>query len=69
MNKREQARIICIQLAKKYKASICDFDKTAIAVSDITDKQHTDICRKLQCSGIYQEATQRGIITNFGEYK
>lgn len=68
-DKREKTRIICIQLAKKYKAEICNFDKTAIVVSGITDKQLTDLCCMLKCSGIYREEKKKGIITNFGGYK
>lgn len=68
-NKKIQARIVCNTLSKKYSAVICSYDATAVVVSDISDKQYSELCRKLGCSGIYNEKAKRGIITNFGEYK
>jgi hypothetical protein len=56
-------------LASKYKTSICDFDLTAVVVSDVSGKQHSELCRKLSCSGTYNEERRAGILLNFGEYK
>lgn len=72
-NKRHQERIekaqnICTYLSK-YNASICKYDRTAVIVSDITERKLEQLCKELQCSGIYLESTQSGILTNFGMYK
>ena len=56
------------KLSSKYKAEICSYDKTALLVY-CTDREHSLICKKLQCSGIYAEKKKAGIITNFGCYK
>ena len=65
----EQARMICAQLIPQYNASICDFDPTTVIVFNITDKQHSALCRKMCCSGFYSEACHAGFLTNFGYYK
>ncbi len=69
-NKRvATTQAVCARLAEEYNASICSFDRTAIAIKGMTDKQHTELCKKLHCSGHYSEKSQTGFLTNFGEYK
>ena len=63
------AEYIRCYLASKYKISICDFDLTAVVVSDVSDKQHSELCKKLSCSGTYNEKRREGILLNFGDYK
>jgi aromatic ring-cleaving dioxygenase len=55
-------------LSKKYEATICPYDRTALMVA-CNEKQFDTICRELHCSGIYSEKKGAGIIINFGEYK
>jgi len=68
---QEKVELVIIyhaELSKKYKVEICSYDKTALLVY-CTDKEHSSICKQLQCSGIYAEQKEAGIITNFGYYK
>ncbi len=65
----QKAQYYCAYLSGKYKAGICSYDKTAVILSGITEKQLDKICIELSCSGIYSEKNQSGIITNFGQYK
>ena len=67
--RKEQAQNICALLKSSYNASICEYDPTTVVVAGITDKQHTDLCRELKCSGFYSDETQTGFFTNFSEYK
>lgn len=64
----EMARTVCSELSPKYKVNICSYDATAVEVHNITDKQHSELCKKLRCSGHYSEITQKGYLTNFGKY-
>lgn len=68
-SKKIQARTICSVLSKKHNAVICSYDATAVVLSNISDKQHSELCKKLKCSGIYNDKTKTGILTNFGNYK
>lgn len=67
--KTAKAYAVFAQLKTKYRVKICEQDHTAIVVSGITEKQLSDLCRKLHCSGMYNDTGRFGIITNFGEYK
>ena len=69
MDKKENTKRVCAFLAGKYNVKICDYDKTAIIVAYITEKQLAELCRELNCSGYYSDIAGKGIITNFGEYK
>lgn len=60
---------VLAQLKTRYKVRICEHDHTAIVVSGITEKQLSALCRRLYCSGMYNDTGRFGIITNFGEYK
>jgi hypothetical protein len=64
----ELAEINRALLSGKYSVEICPYDQTALTVV-CTEKQLDAICRQLQCSGIYSEKTEVGIITNFGQYQ
>lgn len=64
----ETAQIVCTDLSKKFQTSICAYDRTAVLIGNITEKQLEKICKELHCSGIYSEPMQSGIITNFGLY-
>jgi len=66
-NRIKAAIVHSARLSKKYKTEICDYDQTAVMVN-CTDKEHTEICKKLRCSGIYVEKKKVGIVTNFGFY-
>ncbi len=55
-------------LSKKYKVSICDFDRTSLEVH-CTQKQFFSICEQYGCSGHYSDKTNAAYITNFGVYK
>lgn len=67
--RKQQARLVCTQLSSRYKTAICNFDPTAVMVIGITDNQHSELCKKLKCSGHYSEKSETGFLTNFGEYK
>lgn len=64
-----KAYAVLAQLKTEYHVRICQCDHTAIVVYDITEKQLSELCRRLHCSGMYNDSGQFGIITNFGEYK
>lgn len=64
----EKAQIACASLSK-YNATICEYDRTAVIVPDITEKQLHQLCAELHCSGFYAEKVKSGIITNFGMYE
>lgn len=68
-DKTARAYTVLAQLKTEYQVRICQYDHTAIVVYDITEKQLSDLCRRLHCSGMYNDSGQFGIITNFGEYK
>lgn len=68
-DKTAQAYAVLAQLKTEYQVRICQYDHTAIVVSGITEKQLSDLCRRLHCSGMYNDTGRFGIITNFGEYK
>ena len=67
--KTVRAYAVLAQLKNRYRVRICEYDHTAIVVSDITEKQLSDLCWRLHCSGMYNNTGRFGIITNFGEYK
>ncbi|WP_281671352.1 hypothetical protein [Rikenella microfusus] len=67
--KTARTAYVLAQLQTKYRVRICEYDHTAIVVSGITEKQLSDLCRRLHCSGMYNDTGRFGIITNFGEYK
>lgn len=67
--KTVRANAVLAQLKTRYKVRICEHDRTAIVVSGITEKQLSDLCQRLYCSGMYNDTGRFGIITNFGEYK
>ncbi len=70
LNEREQRAYGVVSLLKaKYKVEVCPFDRTAIIVSPITEKQFSALCRELHCSGTYNEERQTAILTNFGMYR
>ena len=64
-DKTTRAYAVLAQLETRYRVRIC----TAIVVSGITEKQLSALCRRLHCSGMYNDTGRFGIITNFGEYK
>lgn len=68
-DKTTRAYAVLAQLETRYKVRICEYDHTAIVVSGITEKQLSNLCRRLHCSGMYNDSGQFGIITNFGEYE
>ena len=68
-DKPTRAYAVLAQLETRYRVRICEHDRTAIVVSGITEKQLSDLCRRLYCSGMYNDTGRFGIITNFGEYK
>ena len=68
-DKTARAYAVLAQLETRYRVRICEHDHTAIVVSDITEKQLSALCRRLRCSGMYNDTGRFGIITNFGEYK
>lgn len=67
--KTVRANAVLAQLETQYRVRICEHDHTAIVVSGITEKQLSALCRRLHCSGMYNNTGRFGIITNFGEYK
>lgn len=67
--KTVRAYAVLAQLETRYRVRICEHDHTAIVVSGITEKQLSDLCRGLHCSGMYNDTGRFGIITNFGEYE
>lgn len=67
--KTARAYAILARLKTRYRVRICEDDRTAIVVYGITEKQLSDLCRRLHCSGMYNDTGYFGIITNFGEYK
>lgn len=68
-DKMTRVYAVLAQLETRYRVRICEHDHTAIVVSGITEKQLSDLCRRLYCSGMYNDTGRFGIITNFGEYK
>ena len=68
-HKTTRAYAVLAQLETRYRVRICEHDRTAIVVSGITEKQLSALCRRLHCSGMYNDTGRFGIITNFGEYK
>ena len=68
-DKTTRVYAVLAQLETRYRVRICEHDHTAIVVSGITEKQLSDLCRRLYCSVMYYETGRFGIITNFGEYK
>ena len=68
-DKTTRAYAVLAQLETRYRVRICEHDRTAIVVSGITEKQLSALCRRLHCSGMYNDTGRFGIITNFGEYK
>lgn len=66
-DKTARAYAVLAQLKARYRVRICEYDHTAIVVSGITEKQLSDLCRRLHCSGMYNDTGRFWIIPNFGE--
>ena len=49
------------QLETQYRVRMCEHDHTAIVVSGMTEKQLSDLCRRLHCSGMYNDTGRFGI--------
>lgn len=65
ITKNKAAKEAFERLSHQFQVRRLEWDKNSLEVVKITHEQYVDICRQEQCSGIYNQKTERAIITNF----